>query len=105
MSAVRKAAAEMRGERVTYAAPLAAAPVAAAATAPAGAPVSKQFQFVTPLGTIEQFDELALELKQRPGVMGVAGTERTITVTWDQGRLDEARVRQMLAESGHAVRP
>jgi hypothetical protein len=56
------------------------------------------------MGTIEQYDDLAQELKQRPGILGVSGTERTITPVWDPTRLDEARVRQILAESGHPVR-
>jgi aerobic-type carbon monoxide dehydrogenase small subunit (CoxS/CutS family) len=102
-SAVKKAAAEMRGETVTYAAPLKSA-VAAQAAAPAGEKVSKQFEFVTALGTIEVYDEIALELKQAPGVVDVAGSERTITVTWDASRLDETSVRWMLAQAGHPVR-
>lgn len=104
LSAVKKAAAEMRGERVSYAASLPAAEAARPAAAPAGGAASRQFEFVTPLGTIEQFDELSLELTQRPGILGVSGSERTITITWDPARLDETKVRQMLAETGHPVR-
>ena len=59
---------------------------------------------MTPLGTIEVFDDLALQLKQRPGILAVAGTERTVTPTWDPAQLDEAGVRRMLAETGHPVR-
>ncbi|OFV88335.1 MAG: hypothetical protein A3J75_03620 [Acidobacteria bacterium RBG_16_68_9] len=66
--------------------------------------MSRQFVFATPLGTIEQFDELALELKQRPGIVAVSGSERTITIAWDSARLDEARGRQFLAEAGYPVR-
>ena len=105
LSAVQKAAAELRGERVSYTAPLIAAGAAGPETAPEGATVSRQFVFATPLGTIEQFDELALELRQRPGILSVSGSERTITIGWDPARLDEARVRQFLAEAGHQVRP
>ncbi|MBI2836032.1 MAG: (2Fe-2S)-binding protein [Acidobacteria bacterium] len=105
LRAVQKAAAELRGEAVTYSAPLKPAEEARPATAIAGGSVSKQFEFVTPLGTIEQFDELSLELKQKPGILGVSGTERTITPVWDPTRLDEAKVRQILAESGHPVKP
>src|SRR3989304_917324 len=71
LSAVQKAAAEMRGERVSYTAPLLAASAVETSAAPAGNAVSRQFEFVTPLGTIEQFDDLASELKQRPGIVGV----------------------------------
>ncbi|MDO8792992.1 MAG: (2Fe-2S)-binding protein [Vicinamibacterales bacterium] len=106
LSSVKKAAAEMRGETVTYASRLPAAAVAApAGAAPAQAGVSKQFEFVNPLGTIEVFDELALDLRRAPGILGVSGTERTITPVWDPARLDEARVRQLLAETGHPVKP
>ncbi|MBI4537930.1 MAG: (2Fe-2S)-binding protein [Gemmatimonadetes bacterium] len=105
LSAVKKAGAELRGERVSYTAPLIAAEGAAPSAAPVAESGSRQFVFVTPLGTIEQFDELALELRQRPGILGVSGSERTITLVWDPARLDEAAVRRILADSGHAVRP
>lgn len=106
LSAVHKAAAELRGETVTYTAPLTLLEQSqASATTAAGASASKQFQFVTPLGTIEQYDELALELKQKAGILGVSGSERTITPIWDPTKLDEAKVRQILAETGHPVRP
>lgn len=104
ISAVEKAAAEMRGEKVVYAAPLIVAEAEAAAAAADGA-VSRAFEFVNPLGTIEQFDDLALELRQLPGIARVSGTERTITIAWDPARLDEARVRQALTEMGYPVRP
>ena len=103
ISSVQKAAAEMRGEKVSYNAPLIAVEAVAATTAVSNA-VSKQFEFVTPLTTIEQFDDLSIELKQKPGIVGVAGSERTIAPTWDPAKLDEARVRQMLSESGHPVK-
>ncbi|HSL20668.1 MAG TPA: (2Fe-2S)-binding protein [Vicinamibacterales bacterium] len=104
MSAVKKAAAELRGETVTYAAPLASVAAGGPGAAPVGQRVSRQFEFATPLGTIEVYDEIALELKQTPGILDVAGSERTITITWDSGRLDETRVRQILAQTGHPVR-
>lgn len=104
LSAVKKAAADLRGERVSYTASPTPAEEARPSAAPAGGSASKQFEFVTPLGTIEQFDELSLELKQRPGILGVSGSERTITLVWDPTRLDETKVRQILAEAGHPVR-
>ena len=105
LSSVKKAAAEMRGEKVTYTAPLITDDVPVQITSAAGGSTSKQFEFVAPLGTIEQFDELSLELKQKPGILGVSGSERTIVPVWDPSRLTEAAVRQILAESGHAVKP
>jgi aerobic-type carbon monoxide dehydrogenase small subunit (CoxS/CutS family) len=105
LSAVHKAAAEMRGEKVTYTAPLIEDEPVALITQATGPTASKQFEFVTALGTIEQFDDLSVELKGKPGIVGVAGSERTITPTWDPARMDEARVRQILAESGHPVKP
>ena len=51
----RKAAAEMRGEKVTYTAPWITEESARPVTAAAANGTSKQFQFVTALGTIEQF--------------------------------------------------
>jgi xanthine dehydrogenase iron-sulfur cluster and FAD-binding subunit A len=105
LSSVKKAAAEMRGEQITYTAPWFMDEQAAAPTQVAGSSTSRQFEFVTALGTIEQFEDLALEFRQRPGIVDVSGSERTITPVWDPARLDEARVRQILTELGHPVRP
>jgi aerobic-type carbon monoxide dehydrogenase small subunit (CoxS/CutS family) len=104
MSAVRKAAAELRGERVSYTAPWITEEAAVSTAAPAGGGISKQFEFATPLSTIEQLDDLSLELRRQPGIVSVSGTERTITPIWDPARLDEAAVRRILAETGHPVR-
>ena len=104
LNAVRKAAAELQGEQITYTAPLISGEEPAPTPA-AGGRTSKQFSFVTALGTIEEYDELSADLALSPGILDVSGTERTITPTWDPVRLDEARVRQILEELGHAVRP
>ncbi len=104
LSAVQKAAAEMRGEKVVYTAPLITGDAPVAVAAPVANAITKQFEFAAPLGTIEQYDDLASELKQRPGILGVAGSERTIAPTWDPAKIDEAGVRRALAELGHAVR-
>ena len=103
ISAVKKAGAEMRGETVVYTAPLLTGEEAGTSGGPAVTGVSRQFQFVTALGTIEQYDDLALDLRRRPGILRVSGSERTITLTWDPARLDEAGVQRILAESGHPV--
>jgi carbon-monoxide dehydrogenase small subunit len=107
-SAVKAAAAEMRGEKVNWTAPFTAVaapkPAAAAATAGAVNGQSKQFQFATPLPTIEFFDPIAEKLKERKGILQVDGNERTITVTWDT-TLSEADVRRILAEIGNPVQP
>jgi aerobic-type carbon monoxide dehydrogenase small subunit (CoxS/CutS family) len=105
ISTVEKAAAEMRGEKVVYAAPLIAAEEAEATSAEVENAVSGRFEYISPMGTIEEFDDLALELRQVPGVVRVSGSERTITIVWDPSRLDEARLRQVLAELGYPVRP
>ncbi len=105
LTAVQKAAAEMRGEQVTYAAPPIEREQPEAVAEVAGGRISRQFEFATALGTIEDYDDLALELGQRPGILDVSGTERTITPSWDPTQLDETRVRQILEELGHPVRP
>ena len=104
-TSVKTAAAEMRGEKVTYlAAPVIVEAAKAAAPAPAATGASKDFQFVTPLGTIEDFDPFAEQLKPRDGILGVSGSERTITIKWDPAKLDETKVRDLLASLGHPVR-
>jgi len=106
LSAVKKAAAELRGEKVIYTAPLVTgklfAPVEQTKTTKT---TSRDFEFVTPLGTIEQLDEMSLELTRRPGIVGASGSERTVTIEWDASKIDEAQVRKILTESGHPVRP
>jgi len=104
ITTVEKAGAEMRGEKVVYTAPLIVAAEAAEA-AEVENTESRQFEFVSPMGTIEQYEDLELELQQVPGIVRVSGTERTITIVWDSARLDEARVLQALTELGHPVRP
>jgi aerobic-type carbon monoxide dehydrogenase small subunit (CoxS/CutS family) len=104
IKAVHTAAAEMRGESITYAAPPPVLDEPQVAEV-AGGRESRQFAFVTALDTIEQFDEMAVEFSQRPGILSVSGTERTITAVWDPTRLDEARVRQILEEIGYPVAP
>jgi len=82
--------------------PLAQPQTANAAAAPAG--TSKEFTFQTPLATIEEFEPMASPLKQKPGILEVTGSERTITVKWDPSKLDEAGVRKLLVDSGHPVK-
>jgi maltose-binding protein MalE len=97
----------MRGEKVAYVAPAKIFEVekpAAAVVTPGVAGVSKQFEFATALPTIEEFEPLADKVKERAGILAVSGSERTITVTWDSARLDEAAVRRLLAELGRPVR-
>jgi xanthine dehydrogenase YagT iron-sulfur-binding subunit len=110
-TSVNNAAAEMRGEAVTHRAPAdiflapAVQPPAAAAAAPAApAGTSKQFEFNTPLATIEEFEPMAAPLKEKAGILEVTGSERTITVQWDPAKIDEAGVRKLLTEAGHPVK-
>jgi len=103
-ASVNTAAAELRGEKVTYL----ATPVVVAArgteAAPTVAGVSMEFTFATALSTIEAFDVLAEQLKRGDGVLGVSGSERNVTVKWDPAKLNEQRVRELLASLGSAVR-
>jgi len=104
--AVNTAAADLRGEKVTYAAAavVVSAPKAAVVLPPGVTAGSAEFQFATPLGTIEDFDPLAEALRAADGIVDVSGSERTITVKWDPRTLDEAKVRALLASIGHAVK-
>jgi aerobic-type carbon monoxide dehydrogenase small subunit (CoxS/CutS family) len=104
--AVETAAAEMRGEPVKY---LAAPAIIGAKIEPAPSPTlvgqSKDFQFATPLATIEEFDPLAEQLRRRDGILAVSGNERSITIRWDPAKLNETQVRELLAGLGRALRP
>jgi aerobic-type carbon monoxide dehydrogenase small subunit (CoxS/CutS family) len=103
-TAVNTAAAEMRGDKVTHL----ATPVVVGATgteaAPGAAGVSKEFQFEKALGTIEDYEPFEQALKKREGILAVSGNERSVTVKWDPAKLDEAKVRTILQDLGHAAR-
>jgi aerobic-type carbon monoxide dehydrogenase small subunit (CoxS/CutS family) len=106
-TAVKTAAADMRGEQVQYTANLAAfvAPVVQPAPSAANAPgTSKDFVFVTPLATIEEFEPFAAPLRGKPGIIDVQGSVQDVTVKWDPSKTDEAGVRKLLSDSGHPVK-
>jgi aerobic-type carbon monoxide dehydrogenase small subunit (CoxS/CutS family) len=104
-TAVNTAAAEMRGDKVTHlATPVVVGVAGTADAAPGAIGVSKEFQFEKPMGTIEDFDPFEQALKKRDGILAVSGNERSVTVKWDPAKLDEAKVRGILADLGHAAR-
>jgi aerobic-type carbon monoxide dehydrogenase small subunit (CoxS/CutS family) len=105
--AVKTAAADMGGQQVQYNANLAAfvapvvQPVASAANAPG---TTKDFVFVTPLATIEEFEPFAAPLRSKPGIIDVQGSVQDVNVKWDPSKIDEAGVRKLLDDSGHPVK-
>jgi aerobic-type carbon monoxide dehydrogenase small subunit (CoxS/CutS family) len=106
-TAVRNAASEMAGSQVTHTAPASVFIVqaqAAPAAATAAQTTSKDFEFVTALSTIEEFEPLAAQLKQQPGIVEVTGSQVTITIKWDPSKVDEAGVRKYLTDAGHPVK-
>jgi aerobic-type carbon monoxide dehydrogenase small subunit (CoxS/CutS family) len=105
-TSVKTAAADMRGEQVQYTSNLSAftAPIVQPAPAPAAvAGTSKDFVFVTPLATIEEFEPFAAPLRQKPGILDVQGSVQDVTVKWDPSKIDEAGVRKLLSDAGHPV--
>jgi len=102
--AVRSAAADLRGEKVSYLSSPGWLVGAAGTAGPVVLGQSKDFTFVTPFVTIEDFDTFADVFKERRGILGLSGSERTITVRWNPATLDEAGVRALLASLGRAVR-
>src|SRR2546425_10779802 len=103
-TSVQTAAADMRGEKVTHLATPVLAIVTATVTAPTATGTSKEFTLATPFATIEDFDTFVEPLKNRVCIVNISRTVRTITVTWDPGKLNEQQVRDLLASLGHAVR-
>jgi aerobic-type carbon monoxide dehydrogenase small subunit (CoxS/CutS family) len=106
--AVHVAAADMRGEQVTYTAPPIVVTVAKpAAAGAAGGRTSKEFVFTTAFSTIEEFEPFANKVKEKGAgaILEASGSERTITLTWDPGKLDENAIRQLLAQTGKTVNP
>jgi allophanate hydrolase subunit 1 len=72
--------------------------------APNAVGVSKEFQFEKAMGTIEDYEPFEQALKKRDGILAVSGSERSVTVKWDPAKLDEAKVRAILVDLGHAAR-
>jgi aerobic-type carbon monoxide dehydrogenase small subunit (CoxS/CutS family) len=103
-TAVNTAAAEMRGDKVSHLATPVVVGVSGAEAAPGAAGVSKEFQFEKALGTIEDFEPFEQALKKRDGILAVSGSERSVTIKWDPAKLDEAKVRTILQDLGHAAR-
>lgn len=105
--AVKTAAADMGGQQVQYTANLAAfvapvvKPVASAANT---AGTTKDFVFVTPLATIEEFEPFAAPLRSKPGIIDVQGSIQDVNVKWDPSKIDEAGVRKALDDAGHPVK-
>ncbi len=104
-TSVNTAAAEMRGDKVTHlATPVIVGVAGTADAAPGAVGVSKEFQFEKALGTIEDYEPFEQALKKRDGILAVSGSERSVTVKWDPAKLDEAKVRAILVDLGHAAR-
>ncbi|HEX8967683.1 MAG TPA: (2Fe-2S)-binding protein [Chloroflexota bacterium] len=107
-TSVKNAAAEMGGGQVTHTAPIDILVPPAVQATPAGAPTapgtSMDFQFATPLATIEEFEPVAAPIRTKPGIIDVTGSERTITVKWDPTKIDEAGVRKYLSDAGHPAK-
>jgi aerobic-type carbon monoxide dehydrogenase small subunit (CoxS/CutS family) len=104
---VKTAAADMRGEQVQYLSNLGAFTAPVVQPAPAAAQVagtSKDFIFVTPLATIEEFEPFASQLRTKPGVLDAQGSVQDVTVKWDPAKTDEAGVRKLLSDAGHPVK-
>jgi aerobic carbon-monoxide dehydrogenase small subunit len=106
-TAVKSAATEMAGGQVSHMAPASIFTVEAVQAAPAaaaGPTVSKDFEFVTALSTIEEFEPMAAPIKKQSGIVEVTGSQLTITVKWDPSKVDEAGVRKYLTDAGHPVK-
>ena len=104
-TSVNVAAAELRGEQVTHlASPIVVNATGVKDASPTASGTSKEFQFAVPMGTIEDFEPFEQSLKKRDGILAVSGSERAVTVKWDPAKLDEAKVRDILKDLGHAVR-
>jgi aerobic-type carbon monoxide dehydrogenase small subunit (CoxS/CutS family) len=104
-TSVNVAAAELRGEPVTHlASPIVVNAAGTKEASPTAVGTSKEFQFANPMGTIEDFEPFEQALKKREGILAVSGSERSVIVKWDPAKLDEAKVRDILKDLGHAVR-
>ena len=102
--AVKTAAAEMSGQKVTYVSKPIEVLASGGEASPTAAGTTKEFQLATPFATIEDFDVFAEVVKKRDGILGVSGNERSITLKWDPAKLSEQQVRDLMQSLGRAVR-
>lgn len=65
---------------------------------------SKQFTFVTQLGSPEFIADVNTELRKTNGISGVSGNDTTATVTYDDSLINEDQIRKALADAGYPVK-
>jgi len=62
-------------------------------------------EFVKPLSTAEEVDDISLVLRRIPGIFAVSGNEVGITIVYDAGLILPNQIRVRLASMGHEVKP
>jgi aerobic-type carbon monoxide dehydrogenase small subunit (CoxS/CutS family) len=65
---------------------------------------SKQFSFVTQLGSPEFIADVNQELSKTTGIGGVSGNDTIATVTYDASVINEDQIRKALADAGYPVK-
>jgi aerobic-type carbon monoxide dehydrogenase small subunit (CoxS/CutS family) len=97
-SSVQTAAAQMRNPPQAKQVVIGPAP---ARTAPLA---TRQFTFVTQLGSPEFIADVNTELRKTQGIEGVSGNDTSATVTYDDQVINEGQIRQAMADAGYAVK-
>ena len=95
---VHSAAAAMRNPPAPKQVVIGPAPVRTAPLA------SKQFTFVTQLGSPEFISDVNTELRKTNGIGGVSGNDTIATVTYDDSLINEDQIRKALADAGYPVK-
>jgi aerobic-type carbon monoxide dehydrogenase small subunit (CoxS/CutS family) len=65
---------------------------------------SKQFTFVTQLGSPEFISDVNTELSKTNGIGGVSGNDTIATVTYDDSLINEDQIRKAFADAGYPVK-
>ena len=65
---------------------------------------SKQFSFVTQLGSPEFIADVNQELSKTAGIGGVSGNDTVATVTYNASVINEDQIRKALADAGYPVK-
>jgi aerobic-type carbon monoxide dehydrogenase small subunit (CoxS/CutS family) len=65
---------------------------------------SKQFTFVTQLGSPEFIADVNTELRKTNGINGVSGNDTSATVTYDDSLINEDQIRKAFADAGYPVK-
>jgi len=78
-------------------------PAAPTTSGPAGERI--EFEFATPLSTVEQVDDIETMLHEVEGILSIRGDDFGLTITYDPELINPDELRQQMSIIGFPVKP